>query len=253
MSHDRLMTGSAAPSRVDRRLNAIIGYVVALRGDFRDGRGTFNGDSLERIVHLGNASVKGLRSNWSHGNLCSDSLGDHLGRARNFRLAVGKQDNGEPVPAVRADLFFDPVAMKTPPRGGGRPMGDYLMELTENDASALASSLVLKVLKIDQLDDKGKKKVDEKGDPLPPIWLPRALTNSDLVAVGAATAGLLSPDPFGALTSLLDAPASRSLPNDVVTAGSALLDKLFAGRDRDDVAARIDQFKASYLTRRFGG
>jgi hypothetical protein len=252
----RLSTGSsAAPIGVDRKQNALIGMVVAIEGDFKTpGRGSFDGDSLQRIVMLGNKWSLGLRSNWTHGNLCGDSLlGAHLGRAKNFRLAVAKRYDGEPVRAVRADLFFDPTAMKEPPRGGGRPLGDYLMELAANDPSALSSSLVGRHHQIKQLDAQGKQKVDERGNPLPPRWYPYSLTSTDVVPLGDAVDGVLSADPLSAMLSLATSPQSLALPNEIVVTASAMLDRLFSGRDRGDVASRIDAFKAAYLSRRFGG
>jgi hypothetical protein len=248
------LTTAAAPQRVDRGRNMIRGMVVAMHGDFKTpGRGTFNGDSLSRIVMLGNASSKGLRSRFTHPDLCHDGLGTFLGRVTNFYHAVATRYDGEKVPAVRADLSFDRTALVEPPRGGGRPLGLYVMDLAESDPDALSSSLVLSAHKIEQLDPQGKKKVDEKGDPLPPIWLPKRLTASDVVDTGDAVDGILTADPFAALTALLDAPASRSLPNDIVGTASAVLDRLFTGRDRDDVADRIEAFKRAYLARKFGG
>lgn len=251
----RLTTASTSPTGVDRRRNVLVGMVIAIEGPFKSsGRGSFDGDSLSRIVMLGNSWSQGLRSNWTHGNLCGDSLmGAHLGRARDFRLAVAKRYDGTPVRAVRADLHFDPTAMKTPPRGGGRPLGDYILELAANDPDALSSSLVGRHHQIKQVDAQGKQRVDEHGNPLPPLWLPRALFSTDIVSQGDAVDGVLAHDPLSALSSLLDAPTSRSLPNDVVATSTAVLDRLFAGRDRADVAGRIDAFKVAYLARKFGG
>lgn len=255
------LTSTAAPLGVDRRHNVLLGYVVAMKGDFKSsGRGTFNVDSLERIVMLGNKWSQGLKSRFSHPTECSDGLGSFLGRSKNFRLAPVRRYDGIPEMGVRADLHFDRTALKEPPRNGGRPLGLYVMDLAESDPDALSSSLVLRVHRIEQVDEKGKKKVDENGDPLPPLWLPRQLSASDVVDTGDAVDGILSggsmlagADPFTMLASLLDAPINGAFGGGVASTAAAVLNRLFEGRDRDDVASRIDAFKRAYITRRFGG
>ena len=118
---------------VDNEHNVIRGYVFAEAGDFKDKRGSFDSDALSRIVALGNANPKGIRSRLNHPNESDDGLTKQLGRAKNFRL----EDDGT---RVRADLHLFDVAMKEPV-GGGRPLGEYVMDLATEDARALSSSL----------------------------------------------------------------------------------------------------------------
>ena len=128
---------SARSMPVDRKANVINGYVVAELGPFKsEGRGEFDLAALKKIVELGNAEGVGLKNRFAHPSLSGDGVGTFLGRAKNFRLEAGKM--------VRADMHLDPTAMKTPPKGG-RPLGEYVMELAETDPAAFATSLVLQL------------------------------------------------------------------------------------------------------------
>ena len=216
------------PIGVDREKKTIRGYVVAQRGDFKTGRGHFDDQSLGTILKLMNEKPGGLKSRFTHPTLSSDGLGTHLGRSTNAFLDGDR---------VRADLHLDDSSFKTP----NGDLGSYVMDLAASDPDALSSSLVLKTEKIQVLDDRGKPKTDEKGEPLPPIWRPTKLHASDIVDTGDAVDGLLS--------VRLDA---TGLPDELVRRGAELLDGAFAGQSREVVEARCSAWLSRYLAYRFG-
>ena len=145
---------------VDREANGglgvLRGYVIAQEGPFKsDGRGRFDLQSLKEIIQLGSAKSAGLKSRFTHPDMSNDGLGKFLGRAKELRLDKALDARtGEIVPAVRGDLYFDKTARETPPEGG-RPLGDYVMDLAESDPEALSSSIVVKPAMFVE-DGKGK-------------------------------------------------------------------------------------------------
>jgi hypothetical protein len=184
-------SATARPIGVDRKENVLRGYVVAQLGAFKSqGRGEFDLHSLEEIVRLGNAS-KQLKSRFNHETMCDSALGRYLGRPRDFFMSEAKNADGQKVPAVRADLYFDQTALDTPP-DGGKALGLYVMDLAESDPDALSSSLVLRVNKEYRLKPDGTKQTGPDGEDLPPLWRPTHLRGSDIVDTGDAVDGLLS-------------------------------------------------------------
>ena len=107
---------------VARAAGVLRGYVVAQLDVFRDKRGKFGRQSLERIVQLGNAATRGVRAHSTHGGICDGQLGNFFGRSRKYRLDTTTNAVGERVDAVRGDLVFDAAALRPPPKGG-RPPG----------------------------------------------------------------------------------------------------------------------------------
>lgn len=235
------LESSVATSRpaVDRDAKVLRGYVVAELGEFRepDPRGQFVAESLERIVELGNQPNNGLKSGFRHPGLSSDGLGKHLGRSQNYRL---NSDGSK----VLADLHFADVAFKSPPDGGGTPLGEYVFDLAEQDSEAIASSLRLKP---DEYGRNGDGKLEpfdrRKHDGQVPIWIPTELHASDIVSDGAATDSLLSAE-------MLDAHLKR--PDDHVRAATAIIDHLFGGEPHNVLEARLTAFVDRYLVAKFG-
>lgn len=223
------------PVKVDRDKKALLGYVTAMEGEFKDGRGAFNREGLSEIVRVGNAAKNGLRSHFTHADLSSDGLGKFLGRARGFTLGETVNGDGKTVKAVRGDLHFDDTAFKTP----NGDLATYVMDLAESDPDAISSSLVLIPREVQQLDDRGKLKLDADGEPLPPLWFPEKLKASDIVSEGAAVDGLLSAD-----LAALDA-------DDFVALASRGLDHLFKDQPREVVEERVRGYLARYLDRRY--
>ena len=118
--------------RVDRANSRLRGYIVCETGDFKDGRGHFSLESLQKVCDLINATPNGVKSHFGHDN----QLGKFLGRTKNAAV-IG--------PRVRADLHFDKTAMELTPVGN-TPLGKYVMDLAESDPDALNASLVLGVI-----------------------------------------------------------------------------------------------------------
>jgi hypothetical protein len=190
---------AAAPAAkaigVDREKNVLRGFVMAQLGPFKTpGRGEFDQKSLDAIVRLGNATPGGVRSRLNHATILDDGIGKFLGRVRNFRIDTATDARtGKRVSSVRGDLHFDATALDVP-LGGGKPLGQYVMDLAASDPGALSSSLVLKVNTEYRLNADGSAQVDTNGEPLPPLWRPTELFGADIVDMGDAVDDLLSAD-----------------------------------------------------------
>jgi hypothetical protein len=161
--------------RVDKESRTLRGMVVAMEGDFVDGRGSFNERGLREIVKMINGTPKGLKSRFGHPSLLGDGLGRFLGRQSSARMGTAINREGKRVNAARADLTLDPSSFSTP-HGN---LGGYLLDLAESDSDALSSSLVI-------WPDE-----EERGRGLAPYWYPKELKASDIVEEGSAVAGLL--------------------------------------------------------------
>lgn len=180
----RSAASSANPVGVDRENNVIKGYIVAQRGQFKTGRGEFSDQSLAAIAKLMNASG-GVPSNYGHQQDpgSSATLDAFIGVAKNARVDGDK---------VRADLHLSPVAML--PDSTGHSRGERLMLRAESAPGSFGSSLVLMADKQFRLDNRGHRKTDQQGNVLAPIWMPTAISGSDVVAIGDATNGFLASD-----------------------------------------------------------
>lgn len=228
------------PVGVDREAKVLRGYVVAQAGPFKSqGRGEFDRLALEELVKLGNTKDAGIKSRFTHPDMSNDGLGSFLGRAKNHRLDKATDARtGKQVDAVRADLHFDRTALDTPPKGG-RPLGEYIMDLAESDPDALSSSIVVQADQEYRMKKDGTLELDEEGEPLPPLWRPKVLHASDIVDTGDAVDGLLSANIEGE-------------PLAALWRGAELLDSVFGGQARDVVEARLLAYVGRYLTRKFG-
>jgi len=215
---------------VDREAKIVRGYVLAQKGLFKsEGRGQFDDRSLDLIVRLANQSPqkdRGLRSRWTHPTLSADGLGKHLGRAYNVRRDGDK---------VRGDLHLSETAFEGNPNGN---LGQYVLDLAEEDPDALSSSLVLETDYEQVLDDKGRPKRDADGNEIPPVWLPKKLLASDIVDTGDAVDGLLSVD---------------GLPDAIVRRATEMIDQQF-GEDcsREVLTERLLGWLGKYLELRYG-
>lgn len=223
------------PVEVDRKNAILRGFVVAQAGPFKSRRGEFDRQSLQEIADAGNGAGQGLKSRFSHPTECNDGLGKYLGRARNFGVGTVKLDSGQIVDAVRADLHFDATALQSGPQGG-KPLGEYVMDLAESDAGAVSSSLVIRPKKEYRLDSSGLPLKDEKGEPLPPLWRVEKLIATDIVDIGDAVDGLLSAE----------------LPNSYLWAGADMIDRLFPDATFEELQSRLQSWLDKYLSERFG-
>lgn len=234
---------------VDREKNVIGGVILAEEGPFKsEGRGEFDRKAIRSIVKMGNEKTGGLKSRFSHPTASDDGLGKHLGRMKNLRSdtvmrEAGTDESGKPLMKemliVRGDLHLDQTALEEPP-GGGKPLGQYVMDLAESDPDAFGTSLVLQKNDEYRLDKQGKPLRDPEGNDLPPLWIPTKLHASDVVAEGDATKAFLSADILA------------SLPDAIVRQGCELLDAQFPGQERSVIKARLSAFVDRYLNHRFG-
>lgn len=226
---------------VDRTNRAILGAVIAQEGPFResDPRGEFDGKALKQIVALmKEKGATGLKARFGHPAASSDAAGTALGRWKNPRLdSVQVKRGGESVElqAVRADLYLDASAFEVNPNGN---IGEYMLTIAESDAGLISTSLVLQVDEEYRLNKDGTRKMDDDGNPLPPLWRPTRLHASDITDEGAAVDQLLSPNGADRVTAMLKQ-------------GADILDKVFAGQERDTIEVRCLSFLARYLDHRF--
>lgn len=243
---------SGAVTGVDREAGEagiIRGVVLAQEGPFVDGRGEFDKKSLRSIVQIAKASPNGLKSRFAHPDESGDGIGRLVGRVKNPRIdTLGPRERDskqvtEPVQAVRGDLHITPMALESPPNGGGMPYGEYVMGLAETDPGALSSSLVIgdDLEEEFRLDKHDRRKLDDNGHELPPIWRPNSIHASDIVDRGAAVDSFLSAG--------LEV---GNLPNRVLWQAAHLLDAQFADQPRDVVDARCRAWLDRYLSNRFG-
>lgn len=188
----RAEPAEARPLGVDDEAKAILGYVVADAGPFKTGRGEFDEASLKAIVKLINSEPVGLAVNYGHHAErpgTPEALDAFLGRAKNARIDEDR---------VRADLYFDPVAFLSV--SGMVSRGHYLMARVKSDPASLSTSLVLNAEKIDRFDNRSRRKLDDRGNPLPPLWRPTGLLSSDVVSRGDAVhRGILAAENSGEL------------------------------------------------------
>lgn len=218
---------------VDRQKQVIYGVILAEEGPFKTkGRGEFDKDAIREIVKLGNQAPGGLKSRFTHPNLSADGLGKFLGRMKNLREETIKRGRKN-VLVAKGDLHLDPSSRKTP----SGDLGGYVMDLAESDSKAFMTSLVIVKEEEYRLDKKGRPATDENGDPLPPLWRPKALHASDIVDDGDATQSFLS---------------TEGLPDEVVRQATELLRRQFAGQPREAVENRLTGFMHTYLDAEFG-
>lgn len=164
---------------VDREKGIIRGFAVMTRGFIKDQRGwEIDETTLNQVVEAGNSFKTGLKSRFGHPMMSSEALGTFLGRVKNF----GKEGD-----VVRADLYFDESAYKTP----DGDLATYVMDLAENDPEAFGASVVLLEYDLEeQFEADGKTpKKDANGNPLPERLRVAKLSSVDVVDEPAANDG----------------------------------------------------------------
>ncbi len=164
---------------VDREKGIIHGFAVMTKGFVKDQRGwEIDETTLLQVVESGNSFKTGLKSRFGHPMMSSEALGTFLGRVKNF----GREGD-----VVRADLYFDESAYKTP----DGDLATYVMDLAENDPEAFGASVVLLEYDLEeQLEADGKTpKKDANGNPLPERLRVAKLSSVDVVDEPAANEG----------------------------------------------------------------
>lgn len=177
MSRTRLKTApskGAAPS-VDREKHRLIGVSVMETGTAIGHGFEIDRETLASVVRLGNEATHGIKTRFTHPDMCNDGLGNELGRSVNFRLV----EDGH---RVLADLnLFDAAARS--------PNGDlrgWVMDMAEEDPAAVGMSVVMSGDLEEQRDEDGEPRVDGKGNTLPALYRPAVLHANDLVDEPAA-------------------------------------------------------------------
>lgn len=135
------------PPRVDRsgsgRINglSLITKGEALGHDF-----WIDETTLDQVAE----QAEGSKGRWTHGNLCADGLGTHLGRWENVKRL------GD---SVVGDFAFSPTAKNVKPEGLAVDAPAYLMDLAERDPDAAGVSTVLELADFDleKLSEADKK------------------------------------------------------------------------------------------------
>lgn len=220
--------GAARPT-VDREAKVIRGVIVAGVGPARGHGFDLDATSLSQIHELGNAASKGVRSNYQHPNACSDSLGSHLGRLRDFRV------DGD---VVRADMHFAQAAFAAP---GGKDYGTYLMDLAEEDPEALGMSVVINHKTEKRLSADGKPERGEDGKELPPVVRIQKLRAVDFVGDPATDRALLSAgtddEKLAQLAGLVDHFCQGLTPEQIETRCTAFFSTYLSNRSAMTTAA----------------
>lgn len=217
----------------DEGHGVIRGYVVALEGPLKDGRGVFRPSDIDALHQLAKAAPEGVKSRFGHPTLSDDGVGKHLGRVRDTYLETISR-KGERVEALRGDLHFAESAHDTP----AGDLATYVMDRADEDPDAISSSVVITVDETEQADEKGKPLRDDDGNRLPPFWTPTELHASDVVGEGAAVDGILSLD---------------ALPDRHYAAACEMLDQLLGKFDDDEAFGRLLAFADKYMHHRTAG
>lgn len=165
---------------VDRENGIIHGFAVISKGDARGHNQEIDDITLQQAVELGNKAKVGLKSRFGHPNMSSEALGTYLGRATNFRR------EGD---VIRADLYFDKTAFKTP----DGDLASYVMDLAESDPTAFGSSIVFEGKPEYRFEKDGTPKKDPStGEILKPLARIKKLWAVDVVDDPAANSGMFS-------------------------------------------------------------
>lgn len=159
--------------KVDREANVIFGCKLIQTGPVNDERPfIIDQGTLSQVLTFARMAKKGLKARFTHPNLCSDGLGRHLGRWKNFR------QNGE---AIFADLHLAQTSFSTP-HGN---LGGYVLDMAENDPESFGVSIAARIA------DQTKEALNAwDGSPEKTIpYRMSALNAADVVGDPAATRG----------------------------------------------------------------
>jgi hypothetical protein len=135
--------------------------------------------AIDQVVAL----ADGVAGRWTHGNLCADGLGTHLGRWSNVRREGSR--------AV-GDFEFSAAARHVKPEGLSVDAPTYLMDLAESEPDMAGVSAVIDFEAVDAEPDEN---ADEDAEPKKLARISKVL-RADYVADPAANAnGLFSDSP----------------------------------------------------------
>lgn len=169
---------------VNKETGIIYGFSVLTKGEARGHGLEIDEVTLDQTVELGAKTGIGIKSRFGHPNMSNSAVGTFLGRAKNFR-----RDNG----VVRADLYFDKTAYKTP----SGDLAGYVLDLAQSDPAAFGSSIVFDGEPEYRFNEDGTRKKDQAtGKDLLPLARITKLWAVDVVDDPAANNGM-----FGAFFS----------------------------------------------------
>lgn len=209
----RTVTTREAPTRVDRNHNVIFGARIIRLGALNDERPyVVDEGTLDNVVALGNRPKQGLKARFTHENLSDDGLARHMGRWKNFRR------EGD---AILADLYLADVAFDTPEGD----LGNYILDLAEEDPDSFGVSLATKFAKEMQED----REEEDQGKPRPLRF--ERIHSADFVGTPAATDGLFS-----------DPSDERNLP----AVATQIMDHFFSNNRPEEVMERFQEFLNKY-------
>ncbi len=229
-------------SKVDRENRVIRGVKIAELGEFRSGRGAFDQESLQKIVHLVNHDKDGKMSFLGHVKDGNDVERPFLGKIINA-VMDGNQ-------IARGDLSISELAMKPTVTGGTSP-GEYIMDLAEQEPRAIEMSLCLSFTR-------KKKKIGKSS-----IWNVVDVTGCDVVRRGDATRnGLLNAeDPSGTVDSSASDQGSDNLEDSTLaldqetksfiaeTVKSSVTDSVTAALSAIEVQRKKDEAEQATLAK----
>jgi hypothetical protein len=213
----RTRSPSAAPPRVDREAgHGVIRGASLLTAGPAEGHGfDIDATTIAQAVAL----AGGRPGRWTHGNLCADGLGTHLGRWRNVRGA-GRR--------VVGDFHFSPSAHKVKPEGLSVDAPTYLMDLAETEPEVVGVSAVI------DFDLEELAAGDDDGPPRRVARL-RNVVRADFVADPAANPDGL----FAGTPSELAADATEALLEAEELYGRGRVRRFLRSYLRDDGGARM--------------
>ncbi len=143
----RAKNSATKPPRVDRagpgRIN---GLSLITKGEALGHGFWIDETTLSQVAE----QAEGSKGRWTHGNLCADGLGTHLGRWENVKQL------GD---SVVGDFAFSPTAKNVKPEGLSVDAPTYLMDLAERDPDAAGVSTVLELdaFALEELSEADKK------------------------------------------------------------------------------------------------
>jgi len=162
-------------TRIDREKRVMYGAQVMILGEAKGHGVEIDRTALQKIVELGNAAPKGVKSRFGHPNMCNPGLGTFLGRRTNFSLKDG---------VVRSDFHISDAAPAD--------MVEHVLAMAEKEPDMLGNSVVIEAEHEYRVDDKGVRLRDESGEPLMPLLRPKALFAVDVVDEPASGTGMFA-------------------------------------------------------------
>jgi len=123
-----------ANASVDREAGVIKGIVIAQFGF--DKVGDYMDEVfLNQLVEQGNAQTQGVKSRFSHPNMCKDGMGSFIGRYKDFRFV---KQQGDHRAHVAADLYLDPICKNAPGEGN---LYDYVLDMAVKNDDMFGNSI----------------------------------------------------------------------------------------------------------------